>query len=365
MIHADFCLRHPEFSLEVNLDLPARGVTALFGPSGSGKSSFLRCLAGLSRPQRGKLVVNGSAWQDDERKIFLPAYQRPVGMVFQDAALFPHLNVERNLAFATRRRKTISDDLPKRIHLIELLGIGHLVKRMPETLSGGEKQRVALARALFSQPQVLLLDEPLAALDEKRKAELLPYLDRLHQELEIPIVYVSHAPQEVARLADHLVLLKDGKVTAAGSATELLPEILPKFDLPYVHEEEAFSLLSGVVCDHAPEDFLTRITVGRHSLWVRRVHKPVGAEVRMRVLARDISIALHECHDSSILNILPAQIESLAHTQEGVVLVKLKLNGPDESAGLVARITMRSSRHLNLRPGQLVFAQIKAVAPLE
>jgi molybdate transport system ATP-binding protein len=366
MIQTDFCLNHADFSLDVRLELPSRGVTALFGPSGSGKSSFLRCLAGLSRPQRGKLSVNGVAWQDSERNFFLPPHRRPVGMVFQDAALFPHLTVEQNLAFATRRRKEAVDDLQSRQQLIELLGIGHLSNRRPDTLSGGEKQRVAIARALFSSPEILLLDEPLAALDDKRKAELLPYLDKLQRQLEIPVVYVSHSPQEVARLADHLVLLNNGSVAATGPVDELLPDILPDAGLPYVHEEDAFALLNGEVCEHAQEDFLSRITVGNHSLWVRQVERPAGSKIRLRVLARDVSITLHECHDSSILNILPAQVDNVIHTQEGVALVKLKLTGRDaDNASLVARITLRSSRYLNLQPGRLVFAQIKAVAPLE
>jgi len=211
LIQARFRIEHPGFALALDLHLPGRGVTALFGHSGSGKTSCLRCFAGLDRPRDGYLRVNGELWQDSASGQFLAPHQRPIGYVFQDANLFPHLSVRRNLAFGQQRIAAAS----RRVALeqaLELLGIEHLLQRMPASLSGGERQRVAIARALLTSPRLLLMDEPLASLDLKRKQEVLPYLERLHQELEIPVLYVSHAPDEVARLADHLVLLENGQV---------------------------------------------------------------------------------------------------------------------------------------------------------
>ncbi|HTJ97372.1 MAG TPA: molybdenum ABC transporter ATP-binding protein [Rhodocyclaceae bacterium] len=354
MIRADFAIKHPDFELQTQLEFPAHGVTALFGPSGSGKSTLLRCLAGLTRPDHGRLIVNDKIWQDDRLNIFVPPHQRPVGMVFQDAALFPHLNVEKNLAYGARRSQRTASGIDG---LIELLGIGHLLKRHTDTLSGGEKQRVAIARALYSAPELLLLDEPLAALDAARKAELLPYLETLHQQLDIPIVYVSHAPAEVARLADHIVLLHDGKIGKTGAATDIFPHL----EMSQKDEESAFTLLLGRVHAHDDTDHLTQIDLGTQLLWVRKIEKPVGAAIRLRVLARDISLALQPTTDTSILNTIPAQIESLEANDPGRMLVKLKVG----ETTLFSRITIRSAKALNLSIGQSIYAQIKGVAPLE
>lgn len=354
MIEADFTLTLPGFELETQMSLPAHGVTALFGPSGSGKSTLLRCLAGLSRPQHGHLIVNGSVWQDD--KHFVPPHQRPVGMVFQDAALFPHLNVQQNLDFGAKRSKAkaVGTD-----NLIELLGIGHLLTRRTDTLSGGEKQRVAIARALFSAPQLLLLDEPLAALDAQRKSELLPYLDALHQELDIPVIYVSHAPEEVARLADHIVQLGNGRIVRSGAAMEVFPYL----QLPFTQEEGIFTLLPAHIELHDSYDHLTQVSIGAHRLWVRYIDKPIGSPVRLRLLARDISLSLDPgARESSILNTLRTEVVGLEETAPGRTLVKLALN---DGPLLLSRITTRSARTLQLRLGQEIFAQIKGVAPLE
>jgi molybdate transport system ATP-binding protein len=358
MIEADFTLTLPGFELETQMTLPIHGVTALFGPSGSGKSTLLRCLAGLSRPQRGRLVVNGAIWQDD--KTFVPPHQRPVGMVFQDAALFPHLNVQQNLDFGAKRSKSKSAGTD---NLIELLGIGHLLSRRTDTLSGGEKQRVAIARALFSAPQLLLLDEPLAALDAQRKAELLPYLEALHRQLDIPVVYVSHAPEEVARLADHIVQLGNGRIISSGPAMD----IFPRLELPFTQQEGVFTLLAGTVHAQDEQDHLTQVAVDgisdmdKHLLWVRRIAKPVGSPVRLRLLARDISLALDAGQGSSILNSLHVEVSGMEETEPGRMLVKLNLG----NSTLLSRITTRSARALKLQLGQKIYAQIKGVAPLE
>lgn len=354
MIELDFRLDLPGFTLQTKACLPGRGVTALFGPSGSGKSTLLRCLAGLSRPQQGTLRVAGEVWQDEH--IFLPAHQRPVGMVFQDAALFPHLTVQQNLDFASRRSR---EKLKAADDLIRLLGISHLLKRHTTALSGGEKQRVAIARALFSSPRLLLLDEPLAALDAQRKHELLPYLDELHQQLDIPVVYVSHAPEEVARLADHIVQLANGQILRDGSAVALMPALQAHLS----QDEGTFTLMAGKVELHDSNDYLTLVSIGKHRLWVRYIDKPVGSPIRLRLLARDISLSLEAgTQQSSILNTLQASISGLEETAPGRTSVSLRLeDGPD----LLSRITTRSARALKLEIGQTIYAQIKGVAPLE
>ena len=351
-IHARFNLGFKDFSLNVDLEMPGRGVTALFGHSGSGKTTLLRCIAGLERAPAGYLSVDGEVWQD--AATFVPTHRRPLGYVFQEASLFPHLSVRRNLEYGLKRvapaaRKVSLD------HAVDLLGIGPLLDRLPERLSGGEKQRVAIARALAISPRILLMDEPLAALDLARKQEILPYLERLHDELEIPILYVSHAPDEVARLADYIVAMEHGRVAAQGP----LGETLARLDLPIRLGEDAGVVLEGEIAELDQAWHLARVASAGGSLWVRDNGLPVGQHVRVRILARDISLALEPHSDSSILNVLPARVEQLADdTHPALALVKLNAAG----APLVARITRRSAARLELRPGQAVWAQIKAVA---
>ena len=351
-IRARFKLDYRGFSLDVDLSLPGRGVTVLFGHSGSGKTTLLRAIAGLEQVAGGFLEVNGVVWQD--ATTFLPTHRRPLGYVFQEASLFHHLSIRRNLEYGMRRvphaaRKVSLDQA------VELLGIAPLLDRMPDKLSGGEKQRVAIARALATSPRILLMDEPLAALDLKRKQEILPYLERLHDELDIPVLYVSHAPDEVARLADHLVVLEQGRALASGP----LGEILARLDLPIRLGEDAGVVLEGEIAELDAEWHLARVVFAGGSLWVRDSGVPVGQHVRVRILARDVSIALDAHTDSSILNILPATVEQLADdTHPALALVRLNAGG----VPLVARITRRSAVRLQLRPGQTVWAQIKAVA---
>ena len=353
-IHARFHIAHDGFALDVDLQLPGRGVSALFGASGSGKTTCLRAIAGLERAPGGYLGVNGEVWQDATRGLFVPTHQRPLGYVFQEASLFAHLTIRRNLEYGLKRvpesaRKVSLD------HAVELLGIAPLLDRMPDKLSGGEKQRVAIARALATSPRLLLMDEPLAALDLKRKNEILPYLERLHDELEIPLIYVSHAPDEVARLADHLVVLEQGRVLASGP----LSETLARLDLPIRLGEDAGVVLQGEIAELDAAWHLARVAFAGGSLWVRDSSIAVGKQVRVRILARDISIALDTHPDSSILNVLPASVEQLADdTHPALALVRLNAGG----VALVARITRRSAAKLDLRPGLKVWAQIKAVA---
>jgi molybdate transport system ATP-binding protein len=295
-IHACFRLEWPGFCLDVDLSLPLRGVTALFGPSGSGKTTLLRCIAGLERAPHGRLTVAGEIWQDQRH--WVPTHKRPLGYVFQEASLFSHLTVLGNLNYGIRRISTGS--LVSVEHAIELLGIRHLLARKPDRLSGGERQRVAIARALAVNPRLLLMDEPLAALDLKRKQEILPYLERLHDELEIPVLYVSHSPDEVARLADHLVVMETGRVIIDGP----LAATLARLDLPIHLGEDIGTVIETTVSEVDNEWHLMRVDFPGGELWAPNSGVPVGHRVRVRVLARDVSLADRLGH-SSIQNVLP------------------------------------------------------------
>ncbi|HOE41987.1 MAG TPA: molybdenum ABC transporter ATP-binding protein [Rhodoferax sp.] len=358
-IQARFRLDWSGFVLDVDLDLPARGVTALFGHSGSGKTTLLRCIAGLERPAIGRLTVDGAVWQDDEPKgqrgsgHWLPTHQRPLGYVFQEASLFPHLTVMGNLQYGLKRSPGAA-----RVSLdqaIEMLGIGHLLDRKPAHLSGGERQRVSMARALAVSPRLLLMDEPLAALDLKRKQEILPYLERLHRELDIPVLYVSHSPDEVARLADHIVVMAEGRAVAVGPLTDTLARL----DLPIQLGEDAGVVLQGSVAERDERWHLTRVAFDGGSVWVRDGGQRQAQAVRVRILARDVSIALQPVSASSIQNCLSAVVDEIADDlHPALSLVRLKVgNSP-----ITARLTRRSAAALALAPGQPVWAQIKAVA---
>ncbi len=353
-IRARLRLDYPGFTLDVDLQLPGRGVSALFGVSGSGKTTCLRAIAGLERAPGGYLQVNDAVWQDDARGIFLPTHQRMLGYVFQEASLFAHLDIRRNLDYG-RRRVLAGKRKVDKGHVFDLLGIGGLLDRMPDRLSGGERQRVAIARALLTSPQLLLMDEPLAGLDLARKQEILPYLERLHDALEIPMLYVSHAPDEVAHLADHLVVLEQGHVLASGPLSETLARIDPPIRLG----EDAGVVLEGAVAERDAQWHLARIAFPGGNLWARDSGVPIGQRVRVRILARDISLALATHSDSSILNVLPATVEQIADDNHpALALVRLSAGG----VPLVARVTRRSAANLNLHTGLSLWAQIKAVA---
>ncbi|MEJ2360252.1 MAG: molybdenum ABC transporter ATP-binding protein [Gammaproteobacteria bacterium] len=351
-IHARFALALAEFTLDVDLHLPGQGITALFGPSGSGKTTLLRCIAGLQRVQHGELHVNGASWQ--HAKQFLATHQRPLGYVFQESSLFAHLSVRGNLQYGLKRVNTAEQRISWQ-HVIDLLGIEALMERKPAQLSGGERQRVAIARALLTSPRLLLMDEPLAALDQARKQEILPYLERLHAELEIPMLFVSHAPDEVARLADHIVVLQKGRTIAAGP----LAETLARIDLPIQLGDDVGVVIEGKIAERDQDWHLVRVNCDGHDFWVRDAGHPVDHAVRIRILARDVSLALSHRQDSSILNILPVQVvETSQETHPAQVLVKLQVG----SLPLLSRITQRSVQALALVPGKTVYAQIKAVA---
>jgi molybdate transport system ATP-binding protein len=355
-LHARFQLSHPGFDLQVNLDLAGSGVTALFGASGSGKTSCLRVIAGLARSDthfNTYIAINGDVWQDDAQGLFVPVHQRAIGYVFQDANLFTHLSVEQNLAFgltrvAPKQRRIALEQV------VELLGINHLLARSPNTLSGGERQRVAIARALATSPRLLLLDEPLAALDAQRKAEILPYLEKLHSELDIPVLYVSHALDEVARLADQLVLLDAGRVSAVGPTRELMTRL----DLPLAHGDGAAALIHATISGHEADYHLTLADFPGGRLRVAQQVHAIGQSLRLRVLARDVSLTLAPQVGTSILNILPARVMALSDDSPGQVMVALDAGGTP----LLARITKKSVDALALHPGSAVYAQVKGVA---
>ncbi|WP_053076694.1 molybdenum ABC transporter ATP-binding protein [Caenimonas sp. SL110] len=348
-------LVRPAFTLHASFEPPVRGITAIFGASGSGKTTLLRCIAGLERAHDAVVRIAGRTWQDDSRKLFVPVWQRPIGYVFQEASLFDHLDVRGNLAFADKRASGVDRKQVALDEAIDLLGIAHLLRRRTHELSGGERQRVAIARALASQPQLLLLDEPLASLDHARRQEILPWLERLRDELHIPMLYVTHAADEVARLADTLVVLELGVVKASGPTGEVLARI----DSPVVVGDDAGALLEGRVEERDERWHLMRVGFAGGSLWLRDSGLPVGQAVRMRVLARDVSVALETPQASSIQNVLPCTIEAMApDAHPSQVMLRLTVG----KASLLARITARAADALSLAPGQQVWAQVKSAA---
>ncbi|KJZ49248.1 molybdenum ABC transporter ATP-binding protein [Pseudomonas fluorescens] len=358
MIHMRLKLRYSGFALDVDLQLPGRGVTALYGHSGSGKTTCLRCIAGLERADQGFIQVNDEVWQDSNNRIFVAPHKRALGYVFQEASLFPHLSVLANLEFGLKR-------IPKpqrrvdMAHATELLGIGHLLDRHPQHLSGGERQRVGIARALLTSPKLLLMDEPLAALDAQRKSEILPYLQRLHDELEIPVLYVSHSQDEVARLADHIVLLSNGKALASGP----IGQTLARLDLPLAMGDDAGVVIEGRVSAYDADYQLLSLQLPDTALEIRVPHTPmdVGQALRCKVQARDVSLSLDNAGHSSILNRLPVTVVSEMNADNAAhVLIRLDAAGTP----LLARITRYSRDQLNVHPGQPLWAQIKAVAVL-
>ncbi len=350
LIEARFRSTLGAFDLNAAFSMPGQGVTALFGPSGSGKTTLLRLIAGLARAD-GRLVVNGEVWQDD--KTFLPTHRRALGYVFQEASLFPHLSVRGNLDYGWKRVPAAGRTL-NRDDVIGWLGLDSLIERAPHQLSGGQRQRVAIGRALLSCPRLLLMDEPMAALDANARAEILPYLERLHRELALPVLYVSHALDEVARLADHLLLIDDGRIAYQGP----LAEGMTRLDLPLAHRDVAATVLDAIVVGQDAELQLTRVACGSVELELAGLHGSLGAPLRVRVAARDVSLALAMPQQTSILNLLPAQVVELAEDAPGQVLVKLALG----ETPLLARITRKSARLLNLEKGARVIAQVKSVA---
>ncbi|MEM1388177.1 MAG: molybdenum ABC transporter ATP-binding protein [Pseudomonadota bacterium] len=334
-------------NIDVAFDAPG-GLTALFGRSGAGKTTLINAVAGIVRPDKGRITAGGEALFDSAAGVNLPPWRRKLGYVFQDARLFPHMSVQGNIRYGQKRR-----DRTQEAQIVDLLGIGPLLKRRPGALSGGEKQRVAIARALLAKPAIVLADEPLASLDAERKAEVMPYFDALRDGLAVPILYVSHSADEVARLANRVVALQDGRVLRQGSALEVLgdPAITP------LGVREAGALIEAQIEGHET-DGLTRLSAGSAALLVPRLDLPIGAPVRVRVQASDVMLALSRPEGISALNVLPAVIQSLRDEGANGVLVQLSVG----SNTFLARVTQRSARALALRNGLEIFAVIKAIS---
>jgi molybdate transport system ATP-binding protein len=342
-----------EFRLAVEFHT-AGGLTALFGRSGAGKTSVVNAIAGLIRPERGRIVIDGAVLTDTAQRVFVPAHRRRVGYVFQEGRLFPHLTVRHNLLYG--RRFALGPKSAAEVdQVVDLLGIGQLLTRRPANLSGGEKQRVAIGRALLAQPRLLVMDEPLASLDEGRKAEIMPYIERLRDETKIPIVYVSHSIPEVARLANTLVVLSEGTVAAIGAPAE----IMGRLDLfPLTGRAEAGAILNTVVAGDDARFGLTVLRAAAGELRVPRLDLSAGAALRVRIRARDVMIALAPPEGLSALNVLPGTIAELGRGDGPIVEIRLDCAGEP----LIARLTRRSVETLGLAPGRRVYAVIKSIA---
>lgn len=354
-LHGFFELQQGQFALSVKFTFPATGVTALFGHSGSGKTTLMRCIAGLEKPKHGQLFFNNICWQDSEKKLFVPTYRRPLGYVFQEASLFPHLSVQKNLAYGMKRtpkaeQRVVFDEA------VALLGVEPLLNRKPDRLSGGERQRVAIARALLTSPRLLLMDEPMAALDANSKAEILPYLEKLHNELSIPVLYITHALPEVMKLADHMIMMKAGKILAEGE----LHTVLERLDLPFMQTEEAGSVIEATVNAHDPHYQLSTLDFKGGQIVVPLSSHAIGTRVRVRVSARDVSVALENETHSSILNILPAEVVEIAEDGHGHFMLKLAVG----EARFFAHISRKSKELLQLRQGLKLYVRVKGMALL-
>ncbi len=347
-----FSIARPGFSLEVDEHLPAHGVTAIFGPSGCGKTTWLRAIAGLEHAPGGLCRFRGQVWQQGRH--FLPPHRRPVGYVFQDGALFPHMDVRANLAYAMPRRGGKS--APSLDAVVEMLGLAPLLERRPASLSGGEAQRVAIGRALLCAPRLLLMDEPLSALDAKARRDILSLLESLRRHLSLPVIYVSHSRQEVARLADHLVLMERGRVLKSGP----LMELWTRLDVARSHGGAASTVVEATVAGHDARWGLALLATPAGTFSIASAPLRKGEKRRLRIMARDVSLTLRRQEGTSILNIFPARVEAIAQSGAAQVLVRLDASGMP----LLASLTRKSAAALELAPGRPVFAQIKAVALL-
>ncbi|WP_102305332.1 molybdenum ABC transporter ATP-binding protein ModC [Vibrio cyclitrophicus] len=345
-----------ETFFDIDLELPSSGITAIFGRSGSGKTSLINAISGLKQPDKGLISVSGTTLFDSKNGVNLPTHQRNVGYVFQESRLFPHMKVTANLKYGMKRADQAHFD-----QIVSLLSLGLLLDRYPARLSGGEKQRVAIGRALLSKPSILLMDEPLASLDLPRKREVMPFLENLSETVQIPIIYVTHSLNEILRLANHLVIIEQGKVISSGVTEEVWASRAMQ---PWQSFSEQSSLFEATLAEHNDDYALSRLMLGKStSLWVQKVSSEIGASVRLQVRANDVSIALEQPQRTSIRNILPVTIRSVETHQQGSnkqsVAVELEL---EPGCYLWATITLWALDELNLEIGQQVYAQIKGVS---
>ena len=349
MLELNFSQTLGTHCLTINETLPAAGITAIFGVSGAGKTSLINAISGLTRPEQGRIALNGRVLNDSEKKIYLSPDKRRIGYVFQDARLFPHYKVRGNLRYGMA--KSMAGQFDK---LVALLGIEELLDRLPGSLSGGEKQRVAIGRALLTAPELLLLDEPLASLDIPRKRELLPYLQRLAREINIPMLYVSHSLDEILHLADKVLVLEGGSVKAFGNLEDIWGSSVMH---PWLPQEQQSSILKLAVLKHHPRYAMTALALGEQHLWVNKLDLEEGASVRVRVQASDVSLVLQPPVDSSIRNVLRARVIA-CFDDAGQVEVQLDVGGWT----LWARISPWARDDLAVRPGLWLWAQIKSVS---
>ena len=359
-ITASFSGTLGKFTLDVAFEVPMRGITALFGPSGCGKTTILRCVAGLQK-MTGRLSVGGEIWQDDRQALFRRSHERPIGYVFQEPSLFPHLSVRNNLLYGARRtRKNGAAPAIREDEVVALLGIEHLLERSTDALSGGERQRIAVGRALLSQPRLLLMDEPLAALDSKAKDEILLYFEALHEHLSIPVLYVSHDMSELEWLADNLVLLDEGKVLASGSLSKL--EADPT--LPLLHSPEAAVTMKGCIETIDETYALTILSVPGGKLLTPGILGAPGDSLRLRIGVSDVSFCLAPPVNTTILNCLPSRILAILEQKDGSGQMNVIAGLGEDGAGarIVARITRKSRDALGLTQGKAIFVQIKGAA---
>lgn len=349
MLELNFSQTLGTHCLQIDESLPASGITAVFGVSGAGKTSLINAISGLTKPQQGRIVLNGRVLNDAEQGVCLVPEKRRVGYVFQDARLFPHYKVRGNLRYGMA--KSMADQFDK---LVALLGIEPLLDRLPGSLSGGEKQRVAIGRALLTAPELLLLDEPLASLDIPRKRELLPYLQRLAREINIPMLYVSHSLDEILHLADKVLVLEGGKVKAFGNLEEVWGSSVMH---PWLPQEQQSSILRVTVLEHHPHYSMTALALGDQHIWVNKLDKPLQSAVRVRIQATDVSLVLQPSLHTSIRNVLHAKVVQ-CYDDNGQVEVQLDVSGRT----LWARISPWARDDLAVKPGQWLYAQVKSVS---
>jgi len=365
-LHGKVTLQRGDFTLETNeFEIPATGLTAIFGHSGSGKTTFLRCLAGFEEQAKGQIIFSDQAWLLNGKS--MPIHKRQLGYVFQEASLFPHLNVEANLRYGLKRAHKKSPGLVsiEFEQVVEWLGLESLLNRNTTTLSGGERQRVAIGRTLLSQPKILMMDEPMASLDLFAKRAIMPYLERLRDELEIPILYITHSPEEVERLADTVVFMNKGKI----SSIEPIEHALNREDTPLYQGSEPRSVLSAQVVEYLEDEGLTRLQAGEAELFVPASDNvadsevnAIGSQVRVVISAKQVSLMAEQPRQTSMLNHLPVKIEAIEAHNDYSYLIKLRVK--NEPWPLIAQITKRSLKTLDLQVDQAWVAAIKSVSIL-
>lgn len=350
MLELNFTLQQGDSLLQIDTELPTKGITAIFGVSGAGKTSLINAIAGLAQPQQGYIRLNGRTLSHTEESVWLPPEKRSVGYVFQEARLFPHYRVRGNLRYGMAKSRQGQFDT-----LVDLLGLNDLLDRFPWSLSGGEKQRVAIGRALLMAPDILLMDEPLASLDIPRKRELLPWLQKLAKQVDIPLLYVSHSLDEILQLADRVLLLDKGEVKATGTLEQVWSSSALR---PWLPRSEQSTVLRVQVLEQHPDYAMTALSLGDQHIWVSRIEAPQKTPLRIRIQSSDVSLSLQPPLNSTIRNVLPAQVSELVEVDNQQVEVKLRIGASE----LWARITPWARDELAIKPGMWLFAQIKSVS---